>query len=131
MPLLGGFGIGGGSPQVQVALEETGSTPPPGQPTGHGLEFSPQGAAASSGVGHCGILLCPSEVPVNIQTGEPREEYLTDCLTGEVSWPEPVGSLSGDQHPVFPGHTPVPGARLLFFSLMKLFAFVLHATRMK
>lgn len=122
MPLLGGFGVGGGSPQVQVALEETGSTPPPGQPTGGAcragararLEFSPQRCCRLQWRAHCEVLLCPSEVPVNMQTGGPREAYLTDRLTGEASWPEPVGSLSGDQPPCSLG-TSVTGARRLFF----------------
>lgn len=82
---------------MQVALEETGS-PLGGSDaaleSGHRLEFSPQWCCCLQWRGTlCAEFFCLSEVPVNIQRGEPREEYLTDCLTGEVPWPEPVGSF--------------------------------------
>lgn len=78
MPLLGGFGVGGGSPQVQVALEETGSTPPPGQPTGgraelepgHGWSSAHSGAAASSGVDTARFFCVPQKCLLICRQGD-------------------------------------------------------------
>lgn len=81
------------------------------------------------------VLVCPSEVPVSIQRGELREECLTDCLTGGVSGQSlfllSVGSPSGDQHPHVPCAHICHCCQIAFLSLMKLFAFIFHATRMK